>query len=64
MEQQAQAASGYFVTVLLLIVPVWRIFRRAGFHPALSLVMLIPGVGILIAALLLAFRPWPAGTPG
>lgn len=63
MEEQAQALGGYSFTVLLLIVPVWRIFRRAGFHPALSLVMFIPGVGIVIAALLLAFRRWPAVTP-
>jgi hypothetical protein len=63
MEEQAQAVGGYFSSVLLLIVPVWRIFRRAGFHPALSLVMFIPGVGILIAALLLAFRRWPSTTP-
>jgi hypothetical protein len=60
MEAQAGALGGYVFTALLLIVPVWRIFRRAGFHPALSLLMFIPGLGILFVALLLAFLRWPA----
>jgi hypothetical protein len=63
MEEQAEALGGYFFAVLLLIVPVWRIFRRAGFHPALSLLIFLPGFGIPTVALLLAFRRWPAATP-
>jgi hypothetical protein len=63
MEEQAEDLGGYFFTVLLLIVPVWRIFRRAGFHPALSLLIFLPGFGILIVAALLAFRRWPAAAP-
>jgi hypothetical protein len=62
MEEQTQALGGYFFTALLLIVPMWRIFRRAGFSPALSLLIFVPGFGFLIATLLLAFRRWPAVT--
>lgn len=60
MDEQAGALGGYFFSALLLIVPMWRIFRRAGFRPALSLLIFIPGVGLAVAALLLAFRRWPA----
>jgi hypothetical protein len=63
MEEQSGALGGYFFMALLLVVPAWRIFRRAGFHPALSLLLFIPGLGLLIIALLLAFRRWPAVTP-
>ena len=60
MDTQPEALGGWILLVLLLLVPVWRIFKRAGFHPALSLLMFIPGVGVLITAALLAFRNWPA----
>jgi hypothetical protein len=60
MEETAAGLGGYGFTVLLLIVPVWRIFRRAGFHPALSLLMFLPVIGIPLVALLLAFLRWPA----
>jgi hypothetical protein len=60
MEEQAGALGGYFFLALLLLVPMWRIFRRAGFHPALSLLIFIPAAGVAAAALVLAFRRWPA----
>ncbi len=60
MEEQTGAVGGYFFTALVLIVPMWRIFRRAGFHPPLSLLIFIPGFGFLVAVLLLALRRWPA----
>lgn len=46
---------------LLLLIPFWRTYRRAGFSPWTSLLVLIPYVGLPIAAAILAFRPWPAG---
>jgi hypothetical protein len=49
----------YYVVDLLILPALWRIFRRAGFTPALSLLVLIP-FGLFIAGLILAFRPWPA----
>ena len=44
---------------LIIIVPAWRIFKRAGFSPALALLVFIPAVGALIATLILAFARWP-----
>lgn len=46
------------VTAILLLYPTWRIFTRAGLIPALSLFVLIPGIGILICALILIFSNW------
>jgi hypothetical protein len=37
----------------------WRIFAKAGYNGALSLLNLIPGVGPLICMLILAFGRWP-----
>ena len=48
-----------FLMSLVLIIPVWRIYRRAGFNPAWSLLLFIPGLGFLICLLFLALRPWP-----
>jgi hypothetical protein len=45
---------------LLVVVPLWRIFQRAGFHPAWALAVFAPFVGGLIPFLVLAFAPWPA----
>jgi hypothetical protein len=48
------------VIVLLLIIPVWKIFAKAGLGGAWSLLMLVPGIGPLIVILMLAFKRWPA----
>jgi hypothetical protein len=47
------------IIVVLVVVPLWRVCRRAGFHPALSLVAIIPLVGLLIVAAVLALAEWP-----
>ena len=52
-----------FLGLLLLIIPFWRICQRAGFHPALSLLVAIPYVGILLLMALLALAHWRAA-PG
>lgn len=46
---------------LLLIVPLWRIFERAGFTPMLSLFVFVPFLGPFIVAAILAFARWPNG---
>lgn len=46
------------ITALIIIVPLWKIFGKAGMHPALSLLVLIPGIGALIVLLILAFGEW------
>ncbi|MBZ0225376.1 MAG: hypothetical protein WBG44_09095 [Comamonas sp.] len=58
--------SGWFglhwLTMLLgavvIVLPFWRIFAKAGFSGWLSLLMLIPMVN-LIALYVLAFSDWP-----
>ena len=52
---------GHILLSLLLIIPTWRIFTRAGFSGALSLLHLVPVVGSLIVMAILAFSDWPAG---
>jgi hypothetical protein len=49
---------------LLLIIPTWRICRRAGFSGALSLFHLLPVIGMFIVMAVLAFARWPAGEAG
>jgi len=46
---------------LLLIVPSWRIFERAGFSGLLALFHLVPVVGPFIVMAVLAFSDWPKG---
>ncbi len=52
---------GHLLVALLLIIPTWRIFVRAGFSGALSLLHLVPVVGLLVIMAILAFSDWPAG---
>jgi hypothetical protein len=51
-----------FVTAIIVLYPAWRMFGRAGFPPGVSLVVLVPGVGFLVALGILAFAEWPAHT--
>ena len=46
---------------LLLIVPSWRIFERAGSSGLLSLFHLVPVIGPFIVMAILAFGDWPNG---
>jgi len=43
--------------LLILVVPFWFIFKKAGFTPWLSLLMMVPLVNI-ITFCYLAFAPW------
>ena len=52
---------GHLLVALLLIIPTWRIFVRAGFSGALALLHLVPFVGLLVIMAILAFSDWPAG---
>jgi uncharacterized membrane protein YhaH (DUF805 family) len=59
----AGAIFAYGIVVLALIAftiwVYWRIFAKAGFNGALSLLNFVPGVGQLICMLILAFGRWP-----
>ena len=51
-----------FLVAIILVVPIWRIFSRAGFSGFWALLMFIPFAGYLMATLMLAFRRWPNST--
>jgi uncharacterized membrane protein YhaH (DUF805 family) len=52
-------AIGLLAIVAFTLWVYWRIFAKAGYSGALSLLNLIPGVGPLICVLILAFGRWP-----
>jgi hypothetical protein len=56
--------TNVIISGLVMGVPAWVIFRRAGLKPAMSLIVLIPVIGPLFALVLLAFTPWPATEEG
>ena len=45
--------------ILLILIPYWKIFGKAGFSPVLSLLMLVPLVNIIMLYYL-AFADWPS----
>jgi hypothetical protein len=47
-----------FAFGLIVVIPLWRIFERAGMQPALALLALIPAVGLVIVAAILALGRW------
>lgn len=51
---------GFFVLVVyvLIIIPFWFAFKKAGLSPWLSLLTLIPGIGFLLTLYILAFARW------
>ena len=49
---------GSFAFGLVVVIPLWRICERAGLTPAIALLVLIPYVGIVLVALILAFSAW------
>ncbi len=55
---------GALLAVVLIVVPLWKICARAGFNPLLSLLAIIPVVGLLAVAIILAFTEWPASKGG
>ena len=48
-----------FIVGLMIVLPVCLIYRKAGFHPAWGLLVFLPGFGLLLIFLQLAFLPWP-----
>lgn len=43
----------------IVLYPLWRIFRRTGLPPVLSIIVLIPIAGPLFVSCILAFARWP-----
>ena len=52
-------ALGPLVIGILIIVPFWKLFSKAGYCGWLVLLMLVPVINILVLYLL-AFADWPA----
>ena len=48
---------------VMIVLPFWRIFAKAGFSGWLSLLMIVPMVN-LIALYVLAFSDWPIARRG
>ena len=48
----------YLIFATLFIVPLWKICARAGFNGALSLLALIPWLGLVIVGGVLSFSAW------
>ena len=44
---------------LMILVPVFFIYKRAGFNPTWCLLVFVPGFGLLAVFLQLALMPWP-----
>ncbi len=49
------------ITIILLF-PMWRIFKRAGLNPFSSFTLLIPILGLRVAGLILALSNWQQST--
>lgn len=50
----------YLIGAALIVIPLWKIFEKAGMSPGTSLLILIPYAGSLIVLLILAFADWPS----
>ncbi len=49
----------FVIGAVFTVVPFWFIFKKAGFHPALSLLMVIPFADVIMK-FFLAFADWPS----
>jgi len=50
-----------FITGLILIVPIWKIFGKTGKDKAWALLIFLPfPLGLWVVSLVLAFSHWPA----
>lgn len=53
----------YYLISLLLLYPIWKIYKKVGLSPWISLIVLLPG-GTLICALILANSEWKTYSNG
>ena len=50
----------FLFVIAILMVPTWFICKKAGFSPWLSLLCLLPSLGLLVLLYVLAFAEWPS----
>jgi len=53
----------YVITVTIVMIPVWFILKKTGYTPWLSLLCLLPSLGVLVLLYVLAFADWPSQRP-
>ena len=51
-------AIAFFISAILLVVPLWFILPRAGIPASVSLVAVLP-IGAVVLLWVLAFKRWP-----
>jgi len=44
---------------LMILIPLYFIYKKTGLNPLFSLLIFIPGFGLLLIFLQLALFPWP-----
>ena len=44
---------------MMIVIPTILIYKRAGFSPLWAALVFLPGFGLLIIFLQLAYTPWP-----
>jgi hypothetical protein len=49
-----------FIVGLLIFPPVYFIYKKAGFNPVWSVLVFLPGFGLLLVFMQLALLPWPS----
>lgn len=60
MDEGGASLIEWLIGTILFIVPAWRITGKAGFPPALALLIILPLLGSLCLFIILAFTEWPA----
>ena len=46
------------IIAVILLYPIWRIFKRTGLNPLFSFSVFIPFIGIFVSGLILTFATW------
>lgn len=44
---------------MMILIPMILIYKKVGLHPAWAALVFLPGFGLLIIFMHLAFTPWP-----
>lgn len=50
---------GFLILAIIVIIPFWLIFKKAGYPGAIGILAIIPFAGIVLLYVL-AFAPWPS----
>ena len=50
----------YLLYVALIIIPAWRILKRAGLYPAWAYLVFLPALGPFAVIIILVYSDWPS----